>query len=217
MKKTSLAAMSAIILAGCNQAYTESAEAPTVICDDSYTEEAGKEFNLFDWISISGNNSDSHVHVNVRGNIDNETPGDYRVVLTAYDESGNISIRNLNVTITEPEVKDVEESAEETPIPDQEEAHESENESKQKPIATHAPTPTAASVPVESDPYKQEREECIASYGTWMETYCSWPNPAPVETTHSGPALPAGGQTSCWYEGNMQICEWVSEWIEEYD
>ena len=221
MRNRLITAVSAIVIAGCAQVKAEEAEAPTVMCESHYEAPAGSGFNLLEWISVSGHSSKTRMHVNLRGDIDNGTPGNYKVMLTAYDESGNITIRNLKVTITEPEPKpepeipeepEVEESPEPTPIPT----------SEPTPDPTPAPTQApATAAPVQTDPYAQERASCQASYGQWMGTYCYWPTPeptpAPAAPAEGGPHLPEGGTTTCWQEGNATVCEWVGPWIEEYD
>ncbi len=224
MRNRLILSLALVILSGCAQVNAEEAEAPTVMCENHYEASAGSSFNLLEWISVSSNTSKSRIHVKVRGNVDNGTPGDYKVMLTAYDDSGNITIRNLSVAITEPE-PDSEPEITEKPEPDLEETQEQEATPIPTPEATPTPTPkptpkpTATPVPVQTDPYAQERANCQATYGQWMGTYCYWPTPEPVQVppADGGPNLPEGGSTSCWYEGNARVCEWVSEWIEEYD
>ena len=222
-KAIPFAIMSVFILAACSSKAVHENEAPAIICESHYEAPAGSGFNLLEWINISRGTSKGKTHVSMRGTLDNAIPGDYKVMLTAYDDDGNIAIRNLSVTITEPlpEPETSKEESGETPEPTPESSMTPEPtpEPTPKSSATPAPTPapvvsTPAPAPIQTDPYAQAKADCAVSYGTWTEGGCVWPTPtsAPAAPTQGG--MPEGG--NCWQEGAYTVCEWVYEW-EEYE
>ena len=228
MMKNSLVSAFAgvILLTACGTKAPVSNEAPTIMCESHYEAPAGTGFNLLDWISISRGSSKTKTHLSMRGAVDNAVPGDYNVMLTAYDEDGNISIRNLSVTITEPlpEQEVSEETVEELdePVePAPESSAEPEATPEPTPKVSATPAPTAASNPapatVQTDPYAQAKADCAATYGTWTEGGCVWPTPVPAQAAPAAPAAPNGmGDGNCWQDGAYTVCEWVMEW-EEYE
>ncbi|MBQ9328171.1 MAG: hypothetical protein IJ225_06510 [Solobacterium sp.] len=226
MKKNIVTIGLIALLAGCSRQVIINPSAPSVVCESQYSAEAETGFNLLEWISVQSQGSKSHV--TIRGDLDNTTPGDYSVLLTAYDDNGNITIRNVDIEITErieepePEIEEVEEVAEEPVEEVEEETPEPSPEPSptQKPSPSHMPKPQANVNTAPADPYAQAKADCAASYGVWNGTACEWPQPAAPQPSVSEQATNpyglTGGSTSCWQEGNMTVCEWVGEW-EEYD
>ena len=224
MKKSSTLLILKLIvfltLPGCGRNKANQCAAPHVICESHYSAQAGTGFNLLEKIDIRSQGS-SKTHVSLRGAVDNAVPGNYDVMLMAYDDAGNTAIRNIKVTIFDSPQGEIEQTEE----------AESEDAKEEIPEASPEPTPIPTQAPVSSkpnaaapapkptaqDPYAREKQECASSYGTWDGQSCIWPAPEPVQNHSSMPeGVPSGGSTNCWQEGNMTVCEWVGEW-EEYD
>lgn len=143
----------------------------------------------------------------VTGNVKQDVPGDYLMTITATDPSGNMAVSNMlvhvNGELPEPETEPVEE---ETPeVEEQEAPVEKPAQKPQKPV--QKPSEPAYTEPTYTEP--------VYTPPAYTE-----PAPAPDPTPapdYTPPSVGNGGSTSCWWEGNSYVCEWVSDWEIVYD
>jgi len=207
----------AIFLFGCAENRSVQNQAPDVTCKQKYIAPSDTGFNLLEQIDIKPSKK-GKTHLSIQGAVDNATPGEYRVMLSAYDDIGNMTIRNIQVFITDLPVQEENElTTENVKVSEIEEPEISETP-QPTPVTIAAPQakpPVNAHAP---DPYATAKQGCVNSYGTWNGTSCIWPTQEPqVQQTHPEVNVPSGGSTTCWQEGGMTVCEWVGEWEEYYD
>lgn len=204
-----------VFMLGCTGTSSVQNHAPDVSCKRKYIAASGTGFNLLEQIDIQPSRK-GKTHLSIQGTVDNATHGEYSVMLSAYDDIGNMTIRNIKVFIVDFPIQ------QETIYEDMRATEPEEAEAIETPVPVPASTPVPQSKPSANmpipDPYTQERQDCISSYGTWNGSTCIWSTPEPAQAhSDSSVDLPSGGSTNCWQEGNMTVCEWVGDWEEYYD
>lgn len=76
--------------------------APTIELEETTVkQEEGNRFAAIEYLKDVTDNSFTPVDIAMDNNVDSTRPGEYRVIYTASDQSGNESSETLNVTITE--------------------------------------------------------------------------------------------------------------------
>ena len=186
----------AVLFAGCRAETAVHASAPELDCRTRYEIQAESEFDLLTFIHISSED-DRKTYVTETGSADLCVPGTYDVVLAVSDEFGNLTIRDVEIEV----IKSISDS------------EQDENKEKHEDSSDPAMNEIKASEPVSS------------WTGTYSERPAQTPEPVTDESAFQAPPvvtqpvpdvpdLPPGGETHCWQEGNMTVCEWIGEWEE---
>ena len=152
------------------------------------------------------------------------------VTLTVVGKNGAITIRSVRVAVisaSESESLDsgINARSEDPDLEPEENDTEDSTQGNTKAGSSDQTGKIQKTDTAEADPYAAEKAYCLETYGTWQETYCTWPTPTPDVNKNENAGRSArseisGGTTSCWdYIGDdgrsYHECEWVSDW-EDY-
>lgn len=79
-------------------------QAPLIDAKDSYSVEQGTDFDMESVIQVS-DNADKHPEITVDGKVDTDTLGTYNVTVSAQDDLGNTSSREISIEVTRPKAE----------------------------------------------------------------------------------------------------------------
>lgn len=177
MKKILAAVMTCLIASGFtvvnqkNKSTASDTTPPVIEVKDSLSVEYDSEFDLNKYINIKDNIS-KEVTIGVAGSVNTSRTGKYLLTVTATDEAGNMSVKNMTFTVkAKPEPVKEEKKEEQAQQSDSSQSASSDNAatpsytpSYTPPVSTPACTP-----PVRNTPQPSESNSQPAGGSTYYE------------------------------------------------